>query len=103
MDKEDLLRTAAELGITVDGRWGEEKIMEAIQAKSVGLIEENNVIVQDTTVDDMNALALRIWEHQSPDLPLKNRVERIVAGLKRQDYTDLSGLELPVDGYKKYL
>lgn len=60
-------------------------------------------VMIDTTVDDMNDLALRIWEGQSVSLPLKDRVERIVMRLKAKGYDDMSQLTLPKEGFKKYL
>lgn len=51
----------------------------------------------------MNDMALRIWDGQSTDLPLNERVKRIVSGLKEQGYEDMSGLELPAEGFGKYL
>lgn len=49
----------------------------------------------DDSADAMNALAMRIWEGQSIDLPLNERTRRIVAGLNEQGYTDTSKLTLP--------
>lgn len=51
----------------------------------------------------MNAMALSIWEGQSSDLPLNERVKRIVSGLKAQGHDDMSGLDLPAEGFGKYL
>lgn len=53
-------------------------------------------------VEEMNALALRIWEGQG-SVPLIERVRRIVRGLEGQGYTDLSGLSLPDPDFKRYL
>jgi hypothetical protein len=53
-------------------------------------------------VADMNALALRIWDGQSIDLPLIERVKRIKSALLDKGY-DLDGLSLPDPGFKKYL
>lgn len=51
----------------------------------------------------MNALALRIWDGQSTDLPLNERVRRIVAGLKAQGHEDFDSLSLPAEGFRQYL
>lgn len=105
MNKEDLLKMAAEAGIKVDGRWSDEKIMSAIQSEGEKLASLEPVEIQavDTTVDDMNAYALRIWEGQSPDLDLGDRVGRVKAGLERQGWTDFTKLDLPATDYERYL
>lgn len=48
----------------------------------------------DFIVEEMNDLALRIYEGQSPDLPVRWRVERIVKALKSKGY-DTKGLAIP--------
>jgi hypothetical protein len=53
-------------------------------------------------VADMNALALRIWDGQSPDLPLIERVHRIKNALIAKGF-ELDGLTLPDKDFKKYL
>lgn len=55
----------------------------------------------NTDADEMNALALRIWDGQG-SIPLIERVERIVNALKAKGY-DTTKLVLPDPGYKKYL
>lgn len=52
----------------------------------------------------MNEHARRIWDGQMPSLPIRERVARIVRGLQKQGYTDMSGLLLPTkEDYKRYL
>ena len=58
--------------------------------------------ISESNAAAMNAHARRIWDGQSPDLPLNERTRRIVAALKEQGY-GLDGLELPNPGCKKYL
>lgn len=61
-------------------------------------------VVADEAVAAMNAHALRIWEGQSISLSLKDRVERIKAGLVEQGHAErLSALVLPAEGFEKYL
>lgn len=61
------------------------------------------------TVDDMNLLANRIYEGQSIDLGLGDRISRIRAALKDKGYStsDIENVELPEhnsgEDYKKYL
>lgn len=52
--------------------------------------------------EKMNAHALRVWQGQSPDLPLRDRVFRIVHALTEQGYS-LEGLKLPAKGFEIYL
>lgn len=52
--------------------------------------------------DAVNNLALRIWEGQSPDLPLIERVTRIKNALLAKGY-ELDGLNLPHKDFRKYL
>lgn len=59
---------------------------------------------EQSAVDTMNALALRIWDGQSSSLPLIDRVTRIKAGLIHHGYEPyLASLSLPADGFEKYL
>ena len=60
-------------------------------------------VKEEIELSPMNSLALRIWEGQSTDLPLNERVKRIVAGLNAQGFDDMESLELPVEGFGKYL
>lgn len=57
--------------------------------------EPVSVVAPDDNTEAMNALALRIWEGQSIDLPVNERTRRVVAGLNAQGYTDTSKLSLP--------
>lgn len=78
---------------------------EANKTKKVEDIKEEALPAppKDNKVDKMNDLALRIFQGQSPDLPPRYRVERIVKGLKAQGYEDFSELDLPVENLSKYL
>lgn len=60
-------------------------------------------VKEESEMTPMNALALRIWEGQSPDLPLNERVKRIVAALNAQGFDEIESLELPVEGFGKYI
>ncbi len=52
----------------------------------------------------MNAYARRIWDGQSCSLPLRHRVERIVAALQDQGMGDeLGELSLPAAGYERFV
>lgn len=53
-------------------------------------------------LSEVNVLALRIWEGQSPDLPLIERVGRIKNALLAKGF-DLDGLSLPDPDFRKYL
>lgn len=93
--KDDLIDYAEQNSIEIDKRWSVERIAKAIEAT-----EERH----SPSGDEMSAIALRIWEGQSPDLPLRERVTRIKTGLARQGFTKLSGLTLPTkEDYKRYL
>ena len=98
---EELRAQAEALGIKVDKRWGEAKLLQVIaDASDVPAVEEipqptPNESAQDR-IEDMNAYALRIWEGQSPDNPHHWRVERVKAGLTAQGWGDiLEHLSLP--------
>lgn len=58
------------------------------------------IVAPIETGDEMNDLAMRIWEGQSISLPITERVKRIKASLTEKGY-DTSTLTLPVDD--KYL
>ena len=58
----------------------------------------------DKSVSQMNDLANRIWEGQSPSLPLNERVRRIKNSLIERGFTEeLSQLILPGKEYKRFL
>jgi hypothetical protein len=107
---EELKQQAEALGIKVDGRWGESKLLQVIADASDAPITETHddppddnpteVLPVDTEdpvrIEAMNAYALRIWEGQSPDMPRHERVERVQSGLTRQGWGDiLEHLSLP--------
>lgn len=46
-------------------------------------------------------LALRIWQGQSPDLPLIERVARVKNGLAARGW-DMDGVELPAEDWQRY-
>ena len=104
---DELRQKALELGIKVDGRWKEDRLLQVIADASD---EQKNQItdsydepeeparVDDShdRADDMNAYALRIWSGQSPDMPKHERIERVQSGLKAQGWGDiLDKLSLP--------
>ena len=60
-------------------------------------------VKEDVELSQMNDLALRIWDGQSPDLPLNERVKRIAAALNAQGFDEIVSLELPVEGFGKYI
>jgi len=78
--------------------------MSKKKAKKTTEIEGADVTVEIVepieTGDEMNALAMRIWDGQSISLPLTERVKRIKARLTEKGY-DTSTLTLPADD--KYL
>lgn len=57
---------------------------------------------QEAANHAVNELALRIWDGQSPDLPLIERVHRIKNALIAKGF-ELDGLTLPDKDFKKYL
>ena len=57
----------------------------------------------ETAVAQMNDLANRIWEGQSPSLPLNERVRRIKNSLKEKGFTAIDQLVLPGKEYKRFL
>jgi len=80
------------------------KVIDFVEA-----IEVAETIEPETTTDlstelteKMNMHARRIWDGQSPDLSLKDRVSRIIVGLAEQGFST-EGLSLPVEGFEKYL
>lgn len=101
----ELREKAESLGIKVDGRWKHAKLREVIdeverQMVDSGVLEEiqqptPNEINRDR-IEAMNAYALRIWNGQSPDLPMHDRVGRVKDGLTAQGWGDiLEHLSLP--------
>lgn len=95
---EELRAKAAALGVKVDGRWKESKLLQVIaDASDVEEIPQStqNEPSQDR-IEDMNAYALRIWEGQSVDMPTQERIDRVKAGLTAQGWGDiLDNLSLP--------
>ena len=57
----------------------------------------------DKAVLQMNDLANRIWEGQSPSLPLNERMRRIKNSLKEKGFTAIDQLILPGKEYKRFL
>lgn len=78
--------------------------MSKKKAKKTTSIEGTDVRVEIVdpieTGDEMNDLAMRIWDGQSISLPLTERVKRIKARLTEKGY-DITNLTLPTDD--KYL
>lgn len=95
---EELRAKAAALGVKVDGRWKESKLLQVIaDASDVEEIPQStqNEPSQDR-IEDMNVYALRIWEGQSVDMPTQERIDRVKAGLTAQGWGDiLDNLSLP--------
>ena len=99
----ELKEKAESLGIKVDGRWSDARIFEEIEKRLPNVHVDNPYSHNDKPVDDLNNLALRIWNGQSASLSLKDRVHRIVKAAKSRGYDDFSGLSLPAQGFEKYL
>ncbi|MFA7256057.1 MAG: hypothetical protein WC047_00580 [Kiritimatiellales bacterium] len=77
----------------VDGI-GEDQIGEFVEPEST---------IPDGT-DDMNDLAARIFEGQSPDLPLNERVRRIKNAVIERGWGGLLPLLIiPAKGFERYL
>lgn len=75
--------------------------VEAVEAAET--IEPETKTDQSTErVEKMNMHARRIWDGQSPDLSLKDRITRIINGLAEQGFST-EGLSLPIKGFEKYL
>ena len=56
----------------------------ALEAKEIAeqpFTNDVEALVNNARVDDMNAYAARIFEGQSPDMPMTWRVERVKVGL----------------------
>lgn len=101
---EELRAKAESLGIKVDGRWKESKLLQVIADAS----DEEPMItdayddpadepVGDAgRIEEMNALALRIWKGQSISELISWRIERVKIGLEKHGYSDiLEHLSLP--------
>lgn len=102
---------AEKLGIKVDGRWSESRILEEIMRAESEKIKEaaepeaaEAVVNKFETVEWANKRAAAIWAGQSPSLSLLERVGRIKMALKSFGFTDFDNLVIPTNqDYKKYL
>lgn len=74
-----------------------ERVAAVYDQEPVGL-----ATIPAKVVDDMNDLARRIFEGQSPDLHPRVRVERIVLRLREKGY-NLEGLKIPIEGFERWL
>lgn len=94
---DDLRARAESLGIKVDGRWKEAKLLQVIaDASDRALVGNEFTETTDKDIQDMNAYAMRIWDGQSPDMPRHERIERVNIGLTNQGWGDLlEHLSLP--------
>lgn len=101
---EELRAKAEALGIRVDGRWKESKLLQVIAdaAENAPVITEaydepaDELVGDSERISAMNAYALRIWEGQSTDNLRQWRIERVKAGLTAQGWDDiLEHLSLP--------
>lgn len=117
---EELRAKAEALGIKVDGRWKESKLLQVVADASdkkrepldiedpaqpgkpyySGPVEEVAQPTQSEAaqnrIDDMNALALRIWKGQSISELRSWRIDRVKIGLEKHGYSDiLEHLSLP--------
>jgi hypothetical protein len=73
---------------------GEDQTVDPVEQEST----------TQNVVDDMNALAAIIFEGQSPDLPLNERVRRIRnAVIERGWGALLPMLVIPAKGFERYL
>lgn len=95
------LRARAEgLGIKILGTWGETKIQETIDA----LTNTTPDVDKFHTLEWANERAAKIWEGQSPNLGIAERVGRIRSALKVRGFTRFEELEIPTtENYKIYL
>lgn len=102
---EELRAKAEALGIKVDGRWKESKLLQVI-ADASDTAPDSTVVevradpgpepVDNSRIEFANAYAVRIWEGQSPDLPIHERTRRIKSALEGLGYADtLDKLSLP--------
>jgi hypothetical protein len=113
---------AAALGIKVDGRWSESRILEEIMRAENKQIEGADVpdsldVTEDTvqgntteavdegiSLDVANTRANAIWAGQSSSLTTLERVGRIKLALKKFGFKDFESLEIKgANDYKKYL
>lgn len=76
---------------------------ELTPQQRAAVTRKKNMEAKDTEAIEMNDLALRIFEGQSPDLPKKVRVERITMRLKNKGYKDMSKLKLPLVGFERFI
>lgn len=98
--KKKILREKSESGESDETDQGEgvASVGEvASVAEPVGL-----AAIPAQVVADMNDLARRIFEGQSPDLHPRVRVERIVLRLREKGY-NLEGLQIPIEGFERWL
>jgi len=119
---------AEKLGIKVDGRWSESRLLEEIMKKESELkaapsIEGADVVedivepisepVVETitepvdkfkTLEWANDRAAKIWEGQSSSLTTLERIGRIKLALKAKGFEDFTKLTIPTNlEYQKYL
>jgi hypothetical protein len=86
-----------------------KRVSKKITPKKTTIIsqEAEEVLIKEiensSKVREMNDLARRIFNGQSPDLTDQVRVERIITGLKNQGYTDMSKLNLPVENIERFI
>ena len=96
------------LGIKVDGRWSEHRLLEEIMKTESKMIEKpiiNTTEAADKpTIEWANTRAAAIWEGQSSSLSILERVGRIKLALKAKGFEDFSNITIPTKiEYKKYL
>ena len=98
---------AKALGIKVDGRWSESRILEEImraESKIEPKTIKNTTEAADVELEWANKRAADIWEGQSPNLSILERVGRVKLALKSFGFTDFESLVIPTNhDYKKYL
>ena len=112
---------AKALGIKVDGRWSEHRLLEEIMKTESKLKDGDMVgnarverlpddvpVVEGSTngpsLEWANTRAAAIWEGQSSSLTVLERVGRIKLALKAKGFEDFSNITIPTKiEYKKYL
>ena len=105
---------AEALGITIDGRWSDKRILQEIESeKGNGMpsIETakpeeipDNAADKFESVEWANDHAAKIWEGQSSSLSLIERVARIRAALKDKGFNRFDALKLPTkEDFRRYL
>lgn len=79
----------------IEGAEVSDDIPEEAQQEASEETQAVQEVGQASKADEMNDLALRIWDGQSVSLPRTTRVNRIISRLKDKGFDCIDKLELP--------